>query len=168
MSSLHRPKNALRAAALAAIAAVSVGACTTGLGANDYSRAQAGQVNRVDTGVVVASRNIIIEGSRSGLGASSGAVIGGVAGSQVGGGEDERIVMGIIGALAGGLIGAAAEERTSEQPGIEYTVRLDRNGQLITIAQAADVVLPANTPVFVQYGERARVVPQNSSVASGY
>lgn len=166
MTTSRFPSRSVRTLALAAVAAVSVGACTTGLGANDYSRAQAGQVNRVDSGTIVASRQVTIEGSRSGLGTGTGAVIGGVAGSQIGGGQDEQIIAGVIGAVAGGLIGAAAEERVTAQPGVEYTVRLDRNGQLITIAQAADIIMPNGTPVFIQYGQRARVTPQNSNVAA--
>lgn len=166
MSSKLFRTNTARTLALVALASMSLGACASGIGANDYERVQAGQVNRVDTGVVIASRTVVFEGTDSGLGASTGAVIGGVAGSQIGGGSDERVIAGVVGAVLGGLIGAAVEEGSSEQTGVEYTIQLDRNDQLITIAQGDDVVMPNGTLVFVQYGQRARVVPQNSNVAT--
>ncbi len=139
--------------------ATSLTACA-GLGANDVPRSQAGQVSRVEAGTVIEQRQVRLEGTRSGIGAGTGAVVGGVVGSQIGGGDAERAVAGVLGAVGGGLLGAATESRATAQVGIAYTIRLERTGEVISIAQAADIVIPVGAPVWVEYGPRARVVPR--------
>jgi outer membrane lipoprotein SlyB len=151
------------AAAFAALALALAG-CASGLGANSYERGQVGTVARVEEGTVVASRAIVIEGSQTGqtVGTATGAVIGGVAGSQIGGGSDERAIAGVIGAVGGGIIGNAIGKNATKQPGFAYTVRL-RSGELVTITQGGDIAIANGTPVLVEYGARARVIPQNIS-----
>lgn len=158
VSPFKRSRTVLAAAMLGGTLAVT--GCAAGLGANDVQRSQAGRISRVDEGVIVSARFVNIEGTRSGVGTGAGAVIGGVAGQSLGGDDAGRIVGGVAGAVLGGLAGAAIEEGTTSQTGIEYTIRLERNGELITIVQGADLEIPPGTPVFVQYGQRARVVPQ--------
>lgn len=145
-------------------ATLALGACAGGVGGNDVPRSRAGQIARTDTGVVIASRAVNIEGTKSGLGAGAGAVIGGAAGSELGGDDTGRIVGAVAGAVLGGIVGAAAEEGATRQTGFEYTIRLDRNGELISIVQGADIALPNGTPVFIQYGNPARVTPQNANI----
>jgi outer membrane lipoprotein SlyB len=151
------------AAAFAALALALAG-CASGLGANSYERGQVGTVARVEEGTVVASRSIVIEGSQTGqtVGTATGAVIGGVAGSQIGGGSDERAIAGVIGAVGGGILGNAIGKNATKQPGFAYTVRL-RSGELVTITQGGDLAIANGTPVLVEYGARARVIPQNIS-----
>lgn len=152
------------AAAFAAFALALAG-CATGLGANSYERASVGTVARVDEGTVVASRSIVIEGSRTGatVGTATGAAIGGIAGSQVGGGREENAIGAVVGAVAGGVIGNAIGNSANRQPGFAYTVRL-RSGELVSITQGGDLPIANGTPVLVEYGERARVIPQNISI----
>ena len=152
------------AAAFAALALALAG-CASGLGANSYEHAAVGTVARVDEGTVVASRSIVIEGSRTGatVGTATGAAIGGIAGSQVGGGNEENAIGAVVGAVAGGVIGNAIGNNANRQPGFAYTVRL-RSGELVTITQGGDLPLANGTPVLVEYGERARVIPQNISI----
>lgn len=151
------------AAAFAALALALAG-CASGLGANSYERGTVGTVARVEEGTVVASRSIVIEGSQTGqtVGTATGAVIGGVAGSQIGGGSDERAIAGVIGAVGGGILGNAIGKNATKQPGFAYTVRL-RSGELVTITQGGDLAIANGTPVLVEYGARARVIPQNIS-----
>jgi outer membrane lipoprotein SlyB len=153
------------AAAFAALALALAG-CASGLGANSYERGAVGTVARVDEGTVVASRNIVIEGSRTGaaVGTAAGAAIGGVAGSQVGGGREENAIGAVVGAVAGGALGNAIGNASTRQNGYAYTVRL-RSGELVTITQGGDIPIANGTPVLVEYGERARVIPQNVSIA---
>jgi len=123
-------------------------ACANSKSANVYTRGQAQQELLVRTGTVESTREVLLEGSKSGTGAIAGAAIGGVAGSNVGGGKGQ-IVGAIIGAVAGGLAGAAIEEGATRKIALEITVRLD-NGQLIAVVQEPDVrFLP---------GERVRVL----------
>ena len=158
-----RPQGAF-AAAFAALTLALAG-CASGLGANSYERGTIGAVSRVDEGTIVASRPIVIEGSQSGktVGTATGAAIGGIAGSQIGGGRDERAIAGIVGAVAGGVIGNAVGTNSTKQPGYAYTVRL-RSGELVTITQGGDIAIGNGTPVLVEYGDRARVIPQNASI----
>ena len=133
--------------------------CASSTSSDTYSRGQVGDINETMRGVVVSSRAVKIEGTKSGVGTIAGAAAGGAAGSQIGGGRAENIVGGIAGAVAGGLIGAAAEEQLTKGQGIEYIVELE-DGRTVTIVQGADNAIPPGTPVLVILGERARIVPQ--------
>ncbi|MBI1340681.1 glycine zipper 2TM domain-containing protein [bacterium] len=155
-----RPQKAF-AAVFAAMTMVLAG-CASGLGANSYERGQVGAVSRVDEGTVVASRTIIIEGRDGVVGGATGAVVGGIAGSQIGGGRDERAIAGVLGAVVGGIAGSAIENSATKKPGFAYTVRL-RSGELITVTQGGDLAIANGTPVLVEYGQRARIIPQNIS-----
>jgi outer membrane lipoprotein SlyB len=158
-----RPQKAYAAAFLGL--ALALAGCASGLGANEYERSQIGQVSRVEEGRVVASRVIQIEGNRGALGGATGAVVGGIAGSQVGGGSEERAVGAVVGAVAGGVIGNAVGQAATDKTGYAYTIRL-ASGELVTITQGGDVAIPNGTPVLVEYGDRARVIPQNASIAN--
>ena len=110
--------------------------CPAGLGSKDYSRSQARTVQEVQMGVVESVREVLIEGTKTPVGAGAGAVAGGVAGSTVGGGKGS-VVGATVGAVLGGLGGAAAEEAVTRQKGVEITVKLD-SGRMLAITQAAD------------------------------
>ena len=152
-------------AAAFAVLALALAGCASGLGANSYERASVGTVARVEEGTVVASRSVVIEGTRTGatVGTAAGAAIGGIAGSQVGGGREENAIGAVVGAVAGGALGHAIGNSANRQPGFAYTVRL-RSGELISITQGGDLPIANGTPVLVEYGERARVIPQNISI----
>ncbi len=152
------------AAAFAALALALAG-CASGLGANSYERGSVGTVARVEEGTVVASRAIVIEGSQTGstVGTATGAVLGGVAGSEVGGGRKANTAGAVVGAVAGGVIGNMIGNAATKQNGFAYTVRL-RSGELVTITQGGDLAIANGTPVLVEYGARARVIPQHASI----
>jgi outer membrane lipoprotein SlyB len=152
------------AAAFSTMALLLAG-CASSLGANSYGRDEIGAVSRVDEGVVVASRAIIIEGSEAGskVGTATGAIVGGIAGSQVGGGDDERAIGGVVGAVAGGVLGNMVGKAATKKPGFAYTVRL-RSGDLVTVTQGGDVAIANGTPVLIEYGDRTRVIPQGASI----
>ena len=69
----------------------------------------------------------------------------------------------IGGAILGGVLGNAVGNSATAQTGHAYTIRL-RSGELVSVAQAGDYAIPNGTPVLIEYGERARVIPQNSSI----
>ena len=113
-----------------------------------YSSGQTRAEQTVRMGVVESVRAVIIEGSRSGVGAIAGGATGGVAGGNVGGGRGATIGS-ILGAMAGGVAGNAAEQHVTRKDGLEITVRLD-NGELRAITQEADETYAP--------GERVRVL----------
>jgi len=161
MSEVVRPQKAYAAAF--AVLALALAGCASGIGANDYERSQVGQVSRVEEGRVIASRQIQIEGNQGALGGATGAVVGGVAGSQVGGGSEERAIGAVVGAVAGGVIGNSIGKASTKQSGYAYTIRLS-SGELVSITQGDDIAIPNGAPVPVEYGARARVIPQNASI----
>ena len=67
--------------------------------------------------------------------------------------------------MAGGVLGNAVGNAATEKQGYAYTVRLT-SGELVTITQGGDVAIANGTPVLVEYGARARVIPQYAS--AGY
>ncbi|MEE9597419.1 MAG: glycine zipper 2TM domain-containing protein [Acidiferrobacterales bacterium] len=125
-----------------------VSGCVSSKSGSVYKRDQARTVQRVELGIVEHVREVLLEGTKSGIGAAIGSVVGGIAGSEVGHGSGRDIAT-ILGAAGGGAAGAAAEEATTRQKGLEITVELD-NGRLIAVTQAADE--PFNV------GDRVRVL----------
>ncbi len=146
------------------VLALALAGCASGLGANTYDRSSIGTVARVDEGTVVGVRPITIEGSAQGakVGTLAGAALGGLAGSELGGGRKANTAGAIVGAVAGGVLGNAIGNSATQSTGYAYTIRL-RSGELVSITQAGDYAIPTGTPVVVEYGARARVIPQNAS-----
>ncbi|MEE4377100.1 MAG: glycine zipper 2TM domain-containing protein [Candidatus Competibacteraceae bacterium] len=128
-----------------------ISGCAPSLSGSAYSRSQARETQQVQFGTVEGVRNVLIEGTKSGVGTVSGAALGGLAGSTVGGGRGKAAAT-IGGAVLGGLAGAAAEEGVTRQQGLEITVRLD-NGRFIAVTQAADEIFNP--------GERVRILTGN-------
>ncbi len=146
--------------ALSVAGTLVLGGCVSDLGANDYQRSAVGEVTHADSGVVIASRVIKIEGSNSGVGVVSGAGLGAVIGKEAGSHGRDSAIGAIGGAIVGGLLGAAIENSATERTGFAYTIKLDRDGEIITITQGGDVAIANGTPVWIEYGERARVLPK--------
>ncbi|MCX7596994.1 MAG: glycine zipper 2TM domain-containing protein [Fischerella sp.] len=113
-----------------------ISGCPANLSGNAYTRDQVRQAQHVQLGYVENVRQVMIEGTKSGVGTVAGAALGGLAGSNIGKGRGQ--VAGVIGgAVLGGLAGSAIEESATRQPGLEITVRLD-SGRLLAVTQAAD------------------------------
>ncbi len=110
--------------------------CPASMSGGAYSRDQARKAQEVRLGYVESVRQVLIEGTKSGVGAVSGVALGGVAGSTIGRGRGQ-VAGAIGGAVLGGLAGSAIEENATRQPGLEITVQLD-NGRMVAVTQAAD------------------------------
>ena len=110
--------------------------CPASMSGGAYSRSQAREAQDVRLGYVESVRQVLIEGTKSGVGAVGGAALGGLAGSTIGKGRGQ-VAGAIGGAVLGGLAGSAIEENATRQPGLEITVQLD-NGRMLAVTQAAD------------------------------
>lgn len=117
------------------IGLIAVG-CAPSMSGSTYSRDQAQKVQTVHDGEVIMVREVLIEGTKSGLGGLAGGIMGFALGSTIGGGSG-RGVARAAGTVAGGSAGAVIEEGATRQKGLEITVKLN-NGQVISIVQAAD------------------------------
>lgn len=122
--------------AMVLAAGLALSGCPASMSGGAYSRDQARQAQDVQLGYVENVRQVLIEGTRSGVGAVSGAALGGLAGSTIGQGRGQ-VAGAIGGAVLGGVAGSAIEENVTRQPGLEITVRLD-NGRMVAVTQAAD------------------------------
>ena len=119
-----------------------------------YSRDQARAAVEVHNGVVEEVREVMIEGTKTPVGAIAGGVMGGVLGRGVGGGSGRDIAT-VGGALGGAAVGATAEERLTRRRGLEIQVRLD-DGRTLVVVQEADVSFSP--------GERVRVLKGHDNV----
>jgi outer membrane lipoprotein SlyB len=138
-------------------------ACTTDIGANQYSSSSVGSVNRVVMGKIISVRQVQVRDDDRSAGTAVGAIAGGLAGSQVGKGNTATILGAVGGTLIGGAAGNMAQRGMSAQSGYEYVIQLD-NGSIITIIQGSDILLAAGQRCMILYGDgssRARVVPYN-------
>ncbi len=117
------------------IGLIAVG-CAPSMSGSAYSRDQARKVQTVHEGEVIMVREVLIEGTKSGLGGLAGGVMGFALGSTVGGGSGKGVARA-AGTVAGAAAGATIEEGATRQTGLEITVKLD-NGQVVSIVQAAD------------------------------
>lgn len=117
----------------AAVGALGLGGCASGLGGDTYARAEARRAMDVQYGTVDAVRYVQIEGTKTPIGPAAGAAVGGIAGSGIGGGSG-RYISTVLGAVVGGVAGAAVEEGVTRRRGIEVTVRMP-TGQVIAVVQ---------------------------------
>jgi outer membrane lipoprotein SlyB len=122
--------------AMVLAAGLVLSGCPASMSGGAYSRSQAREAQDVQLGYVESVRQVMIEGTKSGVGTLGGAALGGVAGSTIGQGRGQ-VAGAIGGAVVGGLVGSAIEENATRQPGLEITVRLD-SGRMVSVTQAAD------------------------------
>lgn len=110
----------------------------------------------------------VLAGCASGLGVNSydSASVGMV--TRV----EEGLVIGvraidIEGGRQAAKAGAPADQKVGSSvtadTGFAYTVRL-RTGELVSVAQGGAYPILEGTPVVIEYGARARVIPQNASI----
>lgn len=133
----------------AVLLTVIVAGCTPRSMSGDvYSRERAQRIQTIEYGEVIEVRQVLIEGTKSGVGTLAGGVLGGAVGSGIGRGAGSTI--GVVGgAIVGGLAGSAVEEGATQQPGVEVTIRMD-TGRTIALVQGID------PPVGV--GDRVKVL----------
>ncbi len=122
--------------------------CAASRSGQVYSRGSARSAVEVYPGVVEEVREVMIEGTKTPIGAIAGGVAGGVVGSTIGGGRGTRLAT-TGGALAGAAAGTAAEEGLTRRRGLEIQVTLD-DGRTLVVVQEADVAFHA--------GDRVRVL----------
>ena len=133
-----------------ALAAVTIGAgCTFPSRTSIYDRSSAGRSMNVDTGSIVAVRDVQISGRNTIVGVGGGALVGSAAasgGSGVGG-----AVAQAGGAVAGAILGEAVEEVATRKNAQEIMVKL-ANGDTIAVVQ------PISQEGVMRVGEQVQVL----------
>lgn len=146
----------------AIIGSLTLTGCTSGLSGNDYARQEVGTVAQIDEGVIVSSRPVTVQNDQgSPIGTAAGGAIGAIGGSQLGNGGVGSAAAGIGLGIIGALIGSALGQKASQRQAVAYTVQLSRNNALISITQQDPFLLEPGTKVFIEYGARARIIPQD-------
>lgn len=102
---------------------------------NNFNSNQAGRAQTVQMGTVYAVRDVNIQNDGSRTGNVTGAALGGIAGSTIGSGRRSNTAGAVGGAVAGRAVGNAVT--SSNQSGVEITVRLDSN-LLMAVVQAGN------------------------------
>lgn len=116
---------------------------------NRYGTSEAGQVRRVESGKVIAVREVAVSRDRTTAGALIGATAGGVIGHNVGKGRN-RSGLTAAGVLLGAIIGSNVESHNTVQIGHELVIRLD-TGRIISVAQGPDYSVRRGSLVYVIY-----------------
>ncbi|AGX87184.1 hypothetical protein [Candidatus Symbiobacter mobilis] len=135
--------------------ALMLGACATS-SPDVISREDAQRMSQIQDGVVVSVRNVVVDGSQSGVGAVVGGITGAVAGYSASGVQRESQVLGMLAGVAGAAAGNAIERMATREDAIEIIVRLG-NGEQRAIVQAK------GNETFAA-GERIRVVTSGGKV----
>ena len=146
-----------RLAALLALGALA--ACGSNYSANEYAARAVQQANPVQQGTIVGSRRVAIAAGGE-TGATAGAAAGGAIGGAAAAGNSVSTALGAVGgALLGSLVGTAAERTTANTDAVEYIIRKNSDGELISVTQRDAVPIALGTAVLVIAGNQARVVP---------
>ena len=143
---------------LAVLAALA--GCTPDYSPNTYAANAVQQANKVEPGVVIGYRQVMISANGT-VGAVTGGAAGGILGSQSGEIGMNAALGGVTGTLIGGIVGTAVEHVTGDTTGWEYIVRKP-NGDLLSVTQREASPLPIGQKVLVITGNQARVIADYS------
>jgi len=147
-------------AAPALLLAAGLTGCTSDHSPNIYASNAVQQVNKVDAGVVIGFREVMISANGT-AGAVTGGAAGGVLGTTVGGSTFDQALGGVAGSAIGSALGSTIEHVTGDTKGWEYIVR-KTNNDLISVTQIDPIPLPLGQKVLVIGGAQARIVADYS------
>lgn len=63
----------------------------------------------------------------------------------------------------GHIVAVRPADAATAETGFAYTIKL-RTGELVAVSQQSAHAIKEGTPVLIEYGQRARVIPQNASI----
>ncbi len=135
--------------------AILLAGCASDYSPNTYNTAAVQQANKVERGIIVGLRDVVVT-SKGATGALTGAAAGGVAGSQAPGGVGSALGA-IGGSLIGGIVGSSVEQATADAPAYEYIVQ-KTGGELVSVTQKDENRLAIGQRVLVIAGPQARIV----------
>jgi outer membrane lipoprotein SlyB len=136
---------------------LTLGACASS-SPDVIQRGDAQRMSRVEDGVVLSVRNVVVEGSQSGIGAAVGGVTGAVAGATRGGSSAESNVIGLLVGAAGAVAGNAVERMATREDAVEILLQL-KNGERRAVVQAKgeQALMPGDSVILVTTGGKVRI-----------
>lgn len=137
--------------------ALVLGACST-TSPDVVQRGDAQRMSKVEDGVILSLRPVVVDGSQSGVGSVAGGVVGGVAGASLGGNR-ESIIGGVLGAVVGGVVGNAVERAGTREEALELLIQL-KGGERRAVVQAkgSESFVPGDAVILITTGAKVRVV----------
>ncbi|VAW72727.1 hypothetical protein MNBD_GAMMA15-1883 [hydrothermal vent metagenome] len=139
---------------LLTLSLLATGCTSTRLTGDSYSRQDARSEQQVRYARILELRDVVIEGTQSGVGSIAGAAVGGVGASTIGHGKTSAVA-GILGAVVGGVAGSKIEDAATRVQGVEITLQYDDDHSVVAIVQEVS----ADTRF--QVGTRVRVLNLN-------
>lgn len=112
--------------------------------------------NKVDQGVIIGIRAVMISADAT-IGTTTLGAAGGIVGSEVGTGATSALGA-LGGTVAGGLVGNVVSHSNGDTTGFEYIVRKP-NGDLMSVTQKDTEALRLGQHVLIIQGPQARIVP---------
>jgi len=136
---------------------LALGACASS-SPDVIQRGDAQRLSRVEDGVVLSARPIVVDGSQSGVGAAVGGVTGAVAGATRGGSSAESNVIGLLVGVAGAVAGNTIERMATREDATELLIQL-KGGERRAVVQAkgAETLVPGDAVILVTTGGKVRV-----------
>ena len=131
--------------------------CGQSYSPNTYASNAAQQANKVEQGIIVGVRPVVVTAQGT-AGALTGGAAGGIAGSQLGAGGPTSAFGALGGTVLGGLAGVAVERAGGDTKAFEYIVR-KANKELVSVTQQNESPLAVGQKVLVIAGTQARIVP---------
>lgn len=134
---------------------ILLAACAPNFSPNTYSSDAVQRASKVDSGVVVGVRKVLISVD-SNVATATGAAAGGITGSQV---ADKTVsaLSALGGAVLGGIAGNEVGHNIQDTFGYEYIVRKP-NGDLLSVTQKDKKPLKIGEHVLLIQGSQARIV----------
>lgn len=144
---------------LAASAAVVLALAACASSSPDViQRGDAQRMAQVQDGVVLSVRNVVVDGSQSGIGAGVGGVVGAIGGYAGSGVPREAQVLGVLAGVAGAAAGNAIERFSTKEDAVEILVQL-KGGERRAIVQAKgnELLAAGDSVILVTTGGKVRV-----------
>lgn len=144
-------------AAWTVVLVLTLSACSTS-SPDVIQRGDAQRLSKVEEGVLLSVRPVVVEGSQSGVGAVVGGVTGAVAGATRGGSSAESNAIGLIVGVAGAVAGNAIERMATREEANELLIQL-RGGERRAVVQArgGEVLMPGDPVILITTGGKVRV-----------
>jgi outer membrane lipoprotein SlyB len=137
--------------------AAALGACASS-SPDVIQRGDAQRMAQVQDGVVLSVRNVVVDGSQSGIGAGVGGVVGAIGGYAGSGVPREAQVLGVLAGVAGAAAGNAIERFSTKEDAVEILVQL-KGGDRRAIVQAkgTEQLAAGDSVILVTTGGKVRV-----------
>lgn len=121
-------------------------------------RGDAQRMSQVQDGIVLSVRNVVVDGSQSGIGGAVGGVVGAIGGYGGSGVQREAQVLGVLAGVAGAAAGNAIERFSTKEDATEILVQL-KGGERRAIVQAkgTEVLAAGDSVIIVTTGSKVRV-----------